>query len=132
MSHSTDELFSVGELTAKTGQRVAGYCAVDLGTETVQVPVVLVRGTTPGPVLVVTAGIHGGEYVPMVAAQEFAAGLDPERVRGTVAVCLRANPAAFRGRTAFLNPADGENLNRSFPGDPAGSPTSRLATWLWT
>jgi predicted deacylase len=32
---------------------------------------------------------------------------------------------------AFVNPLDGKNLNRSFPGDPQGGPTARLAAWLW-
>ncbi len=81
--------------------------------------------------LAVTAGIHGGEYVPMVALRQFVAGLDPASMRGTIIACLQASPVAFRQRAAFVNPVDGQNLNRSFPGDPAGGPTQRLAAWLW-
>ena len=84
----------------------------------------------PGPVLAITAGIHGGEYVPLVAVRQFVRGLDPARMRGTVVACLMSSPAAFWQRSAFVNPLDGQNLNRSFPGDPAGGPTARLAAWL--
>ena len=81
--------------------------------------------------LAVTAGIHGGEYVPMVAVRQFIRDLDPTRMRGTVVACLQSSPVAFEQRSAFVNPLDGQNLNRSFPGDPRGGPTARLAAWLW-
>jgi predicted deacylase len=92
---------------------------------------VIAHGATPGPVLAVTAGIHGGEYVPIVAVRQFVRELDPARMRGTVVACLRSSPVAFHARAAFVNPLDGHNLNRSFPGDPHGGPTARLAAWLW-
>jgi predicted deacylase len=37
------------------------------------------------------------------------------------------NLPAFRARTPFLVPDDGKNLNRCFPGDPAGTLADRLA-----
>ena len=37
------------------------------------------------------------------------------------------NPPAFRARTPFVVPDDGKNLNRCFPGDPAGTLADRLA-----
>lgn len=123
--------FSVGGLTAMPGSQVRGFCEVSLGTDTTSLPVAVTHGSAPGPVLAVTAGIHGGEYVPMVAVRQFVAGLDPAHLSGTIIACLQASPVAFRQRTAFVNPVDGENLNRSFPGDRSGSPTQRLAAWLW-
>jgi hypothetical protein len=42
-----------------------------------------------------------------------------------------ANIASFRGRTAFVVPHDGLNLNRCFPGNPDGSFTERLASGLF-
>ncbi len=81
--------------------------------------------------LAITAGIHGGEYVPMVAVRQFIRDLDPALMRGTIVACLQSSPVAFQQRMAFVNPLDGKNLNRSFPGDPVGGPTARLAAWLW-
>ncbi|UIJ33760.1 succinylglutamate desuccinylase/aspartoacylase family protein [Allobranchiibius sp. GilTou73] len=92
---------------------------------------VIVHGLEPGPVLAITAGIHGGEYVSMVSVRRFLDGLDPAQLRGTVIASLQSSPQAFAERRAYLNPADGKNLNRSFPGNPTGSPTDRLAHWLW-
>ena len=115
----------------RRGREVRGNCPVSLGTSTVSLPVVITHGSTPGPVLAITAGIHGGEYVPMVAVRQFIRDLDPALMRGTIVACLQSSPVAFQQRMAFVNPLDGKNLNRSFPGDPLGGPTARLAAWLW-
>ena len=123
--------YAVGDLVAQVGSQVRGNCLVSLGTRTVSLPVVITHGSAPGPVLAITAGIHGGEYVPMVAVRQFIRDLDPALMRGTIVVCLQSSPVAFQQRMAFVNPLDGKNLNRSFPGDPLGGPTARLAAWLW-
>jgi uncharacterized protein len=123
--------YAVGELIAERGSQVRGNCLVSLGTVTVALPIAIINGTTPGPVLTMTAGIHGGEYVPVVAVRQFIRDLDPMQMRGTVVASLQSSPVAFRQRSAFVNPLDGRNLNRSFPGDPRGGPTARLAAWLW-
>jgi predicted deacylase len=123
--------YILGELVAQPGTQVRGNCLVSLGTSSVPLPMVITHGSTPGPVLAITAGIHGGEYVPMVAVRQFVRELDPALMRGTIVVSLQSSPVAFQQRMAFVNPLDGQNLNRSFPGDPQGGPTARLAAWLW-
>ena len=125
------EPFVLQGLTARPGESKHGYCEVDLGTATVSLPVAVLHGVDPGPVLAVTAGIHGGEYVPILAAREFLKSLDPTTMHGTVIISLQSSPSSFHERTAFVNPLDGKNLNRSFPGAPEGGPTERLASWLW-
>jgi uncharacterized protein len=123
--------YALGDLLAEAGSQVRGNCTVSLGTTAVSLPVAVTHGSAPGPVLAVTAGIHGAEYVPIVSVRQFVRDLDPSRMRGTVVACLQSSPVAFRERSAFVNPLDGQNLNRSFPGDPHGGPTARLAAWLW-
>lgn len=123
--------YPLGDLLARPGSQVRGNCLVSLGTSTVSLPVTITHGSAPGPVLAVTAGIHGAEYVPIVAVRQFVRDLDPARMQGTIIACLQSSPAAFQQRSAFVNPLDGQNLNRSFPGDPGGGPTARLAAWLW-
>jgi predicted deacylase len=123
--------YVLGDLSAAPGFQARGYCQVNLGSTTVSVPAVVTHGSRPGPVLAITAGIHGAEYVPILAVRQFVRELDPSQMQGTIVACLQSSPVAFQQRTAFVNPLDGQNLNRSFPGDPAGSPTARLAAWLW-
>lgn len=123
--------YALGDLLARPGSQARGNCLVSLGASTVSLPVAITHGSAPGPVLAVTAGIHGAEYVPIVAVRQFIRDLDPTQMLGTIVACLQASPAAFRERSAFVNPLDGQNLNRCFPGHPGGGPTARLAAWLW-
>ena len=40
---------------------------IDLGFTTI--PITVIKGSKPGPVLALTAGIHGYEYPPILALQ---------------------------------------------------------------
>jgi len=124
-------VLSVGPLAATVGSRLAELVPVDLGDgRTVELPIVVIHGAMPGPRVAVTAGIHGAEYVSIAALREVAMDLDPARVRGSLVAVLTANPAAFAARAIYVNPMDGTNLNRVFPGKADGSPTERLARWI--
>ncbi|MEU9919319.1 succinylglutamate desuccinylase/aspartoacylase family protein [Streptomyces sp. NPDC051001] len=122
---------TVGALSAEPGAKTRGSVSVDLGTVTVGIPLTLANGARPGPRVVITAGVHGGEFSGIDAATRLAALLDPGEVHGQVVVCPVANPpAVYQGRLG-VSPLDGVNINRVFPGDPDGSPTERLAAWLF-
>jgi len=123
---------TVGSLSAAPGSRATGLVPVDIGEAVLELPVVIVHGARPGPRISVTAGIHGAEYVSIAALREVALSLDPANVRGCLVAVLTASPRAFATRTIYVNPMDGLNLNRQFPGDPQGTPTQRLAHWLTT
>ncbi len=115
----------------RPGTRTTALIPVDLGGgHRVEVPVVVVAGSKPGPRVAVTAGIHGAEYVSIAALREVVLDLDPASVSGTIVAVLTANPAAFSARSIYVNPIDRTNLNRVFPGRPDGTPTERLARWI--
>jgi len=129
---STKSALSLGALHAEPGTKARGTVPADLGTLTVDIPLTLVNGAHPGPRVLITAGVHGGEFTGVDAATRLAALLEPGEVHGQVIVCPVANPpAAYQGRLG-VSPLDGVNINRVFPGDPDGTPTERLAAWLFT
>lgn len=122
---------AIGGLSAEPGTKACGAVAVDLGALTVDLPLTLVNGAHPGRRVVITAGVHGGEFTGVDAATRFAALLEPGEVHGQIVVCPVANPpAVYHGRLG-TSPVDGVNINRVFPGDPDGGPTERLAAWLF-
>lgn len=100
---------------------------VSAGTDTTFIPVTVFRGVKPGPTLGITAGVHGYEYPPIMAAQRITQQLDPTQLSGTLLLVQIANVPSFQGRSPFVNPQDGKNLNRSFPGNPSGTITERIA-----
>src|SRR5260370_3278855 len=63
----------------------------------------------------------------MGAGRQGARGLEGRDLRGRVVAVPVLNLPAFRARSPFVVPDDGKNLNRCFPGDPAGTLADRLA-----
>lgn len=96
-----------------------------------RIPVTVFHGSRPGPVLAVTAGVHGYEFAPILAAQQLHDRIDPRTLRGTVILVRLAHVEAFEQRVPYVNPFDRQNLNRVFPGRAAGSQSERIA-WLLT
>ncbi len=103
----------------------AGWVDLPLGVEAF-----VCRGTRGGPSAVVAAGIHGDEYEGPAAAARLASTVTPEAVRGSVVLIPVANPMAWHAGLR-VTPEDGRNLARTFPGDPHGTLTERLAASLF-
>ncbi len=91
------------------------------------VPLVEVTGAAGGPTLTVIAGVHGCEYASMDGVRRWLRTLEGRELRGRVRAVPVLNVTAFAARSPFVVPEDGKNLNRAFPGDPAGTLADRLA-----
>lgn len=94
----------------------------------VVVPVVVLNGT-PGPTLLLTAGIHGDEYEGQLALRDLAHRLDPGALRGRIIAVPSANPPASLAATR-TSPIDGVNLARAFTGQNGATPSWHLALGL--
>jgi predicted deacylase len=112
---------------ASAGQnRWSGYVEPEAG---LALPCTILRGRRKGPKLLVTAGVHGAEYSAIEAARRLTA-LDPDRLSGELTILPVINIKAFWSHQPYINPLDGKNINRVFPGDPKGTASDRLAAWL--
>jgi len=121
--------FTVGPVTAPPGTVAAGVLSVeargsDNGTT---IPITVINGATPGPVLALIAGTHGMEYVPIVALQRMRDRIDAKTLKGTIVMVHVANMPSFLGRTIYYSPVDGKNLNRVYPGKADGTISERIA-----
>jgi predicted deacylase len=85
-----------------------------------------------GPNISVIGGVHGCEYSSIAAVTRLMRELEQRDVNGTVTGVPVVSMESFRQRSAFVVPEDGKNLNRSFPGDPNGTYTDRLAHDIFT
>lgn len=110
----------VGSAHARSGQIVYGaFDAVELpsgGTD--QFPVIIAQGTLPGPVLWITASIHGAEYTGMAVAHQLITPELVSRMRGTLVVIPTLNPAGLRTGQRSPYYANGQDPNRLFPAPP--------------
>jgi len=127
LSYAAD--FTVGSATAPAGQKATGYIEVPAGVDAAsKIPVIVVNGARPGPVLAMVAGSHGTEYASIVALQKLAQAADPAQISGTLIIVPLVNLASFAQKVPHLNPIDGKNMNRFYPGKPDGTQTER-ASW---
>ena len=120
--------FSVGTATAKRGQKVTGVIAVPAGVDAAtSIPVAIVHGAKPGPVLALVSGAHGTEYASIIALEKLIALLNPAEISGTVIIVPLVNIPSFEQKVPHVNPVDGKSMNRMYPGKMDGSQTDRAS-----
>jgi N-alpha-acetyl-L-2,4-diaminobutyrate deacetylase len=94
----------------------------------VMIPITVIKNGD-GPTALLTGGNHGDEYEGITALLKLSSSLHAEDVCGRVIIVPMMNmPAAMVGKRT--SPMDGGNLNRSFPGDPDGSVTEKIADYF--
>jgi predicted deacylase len=100
----------------------------------VNIPVIIAQGTTEGPVLWLHGCVHGNEYCGTFIIHELMRNLDVSRLSGTVVALPILNINAFRSvqRMSPFEGYGGGDLNRCFPGDPAGSLTQQIAHAIYS
>lgn len=91
----------------------------------VDAPVLVVHGRNAGPVLCLTAAVHGDELNGIEIVRRVLHGLQPSTLTGTVIGVPIVNIQGFRRGTRYL--PDRRDLNRYFPGSSSGSAASRIA-----
>ena len=96
----------------------------------VSTPVLVVNGARPGPVLCLTAAIHGDELNGIEMVRRVMHDMVPEKLAGTIIGVPIVNVQGFRRGSRYL--PDRRDLNRYFPGNPRGSAASRIAHSFFT
>jgi predicted deacylase len=96
----------------------------------VNMPVHVVHGRKPGPVLLVCATIHGDEINGVEVIRRLLSHKIIDRCPGTLITIPVINVYGFVSKSRYL--PDRRDLNRSFPGTETGSMASRLANVLMT
>ena len=118
--------FVVGSATAQRGTTVTGVIAVPAGTDSaLDIPVAVIHGARPGPVVAFVAGSHGTEYSSIIAMQRLIPRIDATKLSGTVIVVPIINIASWTSMTPHMNPTDRKSMNGGYPGDASGTQTQR-------
>ena len=130
MSASTAKPFQLCGETIKPGSRaLIEMPAAQLYTNTpLHIPVHVVHGRQPGPVLLVCAAIHGDELNGVEIIRRLLQCQQLKRLKGTLVAVPVVNVFGFIHKSRYL--PDRRDLNRCFPGSESGSLGSRMA-WLF-
>jgi predicted deacylase len=95
----------------------------------VDIPVLVIRGTLPGPTLCFVAGVHGDELNGIEVVRKVFEEITPRDLSGMLLGVPVANVHGLRRSSRYL--PDQRDLNRFFPGHPGGSSASRIANALF-
>ncbi|MGH8504708.1 MAG: succinylglutamate desuccinylase/aspartoacylase family protein [Stenotrophobium sp.] len=118
-----------GERVAPGETRTIHVPVANLYTQApVTLPVRVVRGRHPGPVIFISAALHGDEIIGVEIIRRLLRLpelRDCANLRGTVLAVPVVNMLAFLNQSRYL--PDRRDLNRSFPGSETGSLAARLA-----
>ncbi len=113
------------EITAGTRRTVDLPVSVLSDHTPVTLSAHVVHGRRPGPVMFVSAAIHGDEVIGVEIVRRLLRAAPLSRLTGTLVAVPIVNSFGFINRSRYL--PDRRDLNRSFPGSPQGSLASRLA-----
>jgi len=117
----------IGGTTVSPGQRATVDLPVaDLNTSTsLHMPVEVICGRKPGPVMFVSAAVHGDELNGVEIIRRLLKRKALRSIRGTLLAVPIVNVHGFLNQSRYL--PDRRDLNRSFPGSAKGSIAARLA-----
>jgi predicted deacylase len=123
---------TIGETTVQPGEHASISLPIaDLYTGTsLSMPVKVVSGRRSGPVLFVSAAIHGDELNGVEIIRKLLKRKVLRSMRGTLIAVPVVNVHGFLDQSRYL--PDRRDLNRSFPGSPKGSIAARMANRFLT
>lgn len=122
-----DPAFRIGSVRIAPGERrtVELPIATLYNSAPVSLPVIVQRGTDPGPTLFISAALHGDEIIGVEIIRRLLKLPVLDQLRGTLLAVPVVNVMAFLHQSRYL--PDRRDLNRSFPGSETGSLAARLA-----
>ncbi|MCB9080988.1 MAG: succinylglutamate desuccinylase/aspartoacylase family protein [Lewinellaceae bacterium] len=115
----TVETLDLAAIPPGTTQRLWVHVFDNAFTQPIYVPVIVAKGNTAGPVVGLTAAIHGDELNGIPIIQQLFADLDPQKIRGTVVGVPGLNAVSLQREQRRF--PDDEDLNRNFPGAADGT-----------
>ncbi|KUJ72532.1 succinylglutamate desuccinylase/aspartoacylase family protein [Thiomicrospira sp. WB1] len=127
MPSTKNRPFSIGGVSIAPGERQTVDLEMGkLYTHTeLNMPVQVIHGRQKGPVLLVSAAIHGDELNGVEIIRRLLQVKSLKRLKGTLVAVPIVNLYGFIHQSRYL--PDRRDLNRSFPGSPKGSLAGRMA-----
>ncbi len=124
---SKNKPIRIGDVEVRPGQRISVNLPIaNLYTSTsLHMPVKVLCGRRAGPVIFVSAAIHGDELNGVEIIRRLLKRQALKSIRGTLIAVPIVNVHGFIDQSRYL--PDRRDLNRSFPGSAKGSIASRLA-----
>lgn len=93
-----------------------------------RVPVIVARGAKEGPVLGITAALHGNELNGLSTIFKLFRKIDLSKLAGSIVAVPVVNVPGYLNKIRYFT--DGTDLNRVMPGNPKGKPADVYAHFI--
>lgn len=132
MKRSSADVVEIGGIRIRRGERESVRIRVArLPTGGwLTLPIHVIRGDGSGPTLFLSGAVHGDEVDGVEITRQVLRRLHPDDLAGTLLAAPVINLLGLLAGSRYL--PDRRDLNRSFPGSPAGSVAARLAHLFMT
>ncbi len=127
MKRKTTRTFKIGRERIARGERKKFQLEVAALYDytALNIPIEVIRGKEDGPVMFISAAIHGDEINGVEILKRLLQKPVLNKIKGTLIAIPVVNIFGFNHKSRYL--PDRRDLNRSFPGNAKGSLASRLA-----
>lgn len=121
------EVLVIGNEEIRHGERKKIYLDVAslFDYTKLNIPIEVIRGVKPGPILFISAAIHGDEINGVEIIKRILKRPSLNKIRGTLILIPVVNVFGFNNKSRYL--PDRRDLNRCFPGHDRGSLGALLA-----
>lgn len=119
---------TVGSASARPGEIDTGRLPIGetKDGQSIGLPVAIVNGSSEGETLYIQAVSDGDELNGLGVITRLVPRLDPAELTGTVVIVAIVNYHGFLAGE-HTNPVDDVKVNRTYPGDPSGTSSERIA-----
>jgi len=126
-----EERITIREISAKSNTKAFGFLKIaERPGSIVEMPIGIVNGAKPGPILCLTAGVHAVEYPGINAVIRIFKQTDSKNLQGALLTIPVVNIPGFDTKTDFVCPIDNKNISFVFPGKKDGTISQRIAYTL--
>ena len=124
--------FSIGNIDVGAGRSAIGEIPISrlVTGNQISIPINVFHGRNEGPVIWLSAAVHGDEIGGVEIIRRSLSSIDPKTLAGTIVAVPIVNVHGFLNGDRYL--PDRRDLNRSFPGSPNGSLAARVANLFMT
>ncbi|MGA9279504.1 succinylglutamate desuccinylase/aspartoacylase family protein [Ilumatobacter sp.] len=124
--------FSIGNLDVVAGRSAIGEIPISrlVTGNQISIPINVFHGRNEGPVIWLSAAVHGDEIAGVEIIRRALTAIDPRSLSGTIVAVPIVNVHGFLSGDRYL--PDRRDLNRSFPGSAGGSLAARVANIFMT
>ena len=100
----------------------------------ISTPIIVIKGSQKGPVVGITAAVHGNELNGIEVIHELKKIVDYRKLKGVIIAIPVVNIMGYHAQRREYT--TGNDLNRVMPGNPNGNPTQiyahRILNWVIT